>query len=389
MTTYAIGPARDLGARAGLIGEMVAAPAAKEVDERSRFPGEAIDALRNDGQLSALVPTRLGGSGATVSEVASAVCALARHCASTAMVYAMHSVEVACLVRHGGTAYFDDYLRALAHHQLLLASATTEIGTGGDVGKSVCAVERSPGRFHLEKQAPVISYGQYADAILVTARRSPDSPPTDQVMVLCTATDTLLEPTSGWDAMGLRGTCSEGFRIRATGDAANVLPVGFDVISAQTNVPVSHILWSHVWLGLAAEAVHRTRVFVQAAARKDPGTAPPGALRLAELSTVYRQLAALVRHEAKRFDERADDPVALGSLGYAVEMNALKIAASRLAVQVVSSALTICGMSGYREDSPFAMGRLLRDIHSATLMLNNDRLLHANAQMLLVDKSPL
>ena len=36
---------------------------------------------------------------------------------------------------------------------------------------------------HLEKQAPVISYGEYADGVLATARRDPDSPPNDQVLV--------------------------------------------------------------------------------------------------------------------------------------------------------------------------------------------------------------
>lgn len=389
MTTYAVRTAQDLAARASIIGETVAGPSAEDVDTNSRFPRETIEALRNDRQLSALVPERLGGTGASIAQVAAAVSALARHCASSAMIYAMHSIEVACLVRHGATPFFEDYLQELSRKQLLLGSATTEIGTGGDVGRSVCAVEKSGRTYRLEKRAPVISYGNEADAILVTARRSPDSAPTDQVMVLCQAPDSTLEPITGWDVMGFRGTCSTGFLIKAEGTETCVLPTPFGVISTRTNVPVSHILWGHVWLGIAAEATHRARVFVQAEARKDPGSAPPAALRLAELNVLYRQMAACVRYEAQRFDEMSDSHDLLDTLGYGVEMNALKVATSTLVVDIVNRALHVCGMSGYREDSPYRMGRLLRDAEGAALMLNNDRLLRTNAQMLLVDKTPL
>ena len=42
------------------------------------------------------------------------------------------------------------------------------------------------------------------------------------------------------------------------------------------------------------------------------------------------------------------------------------------------SAMRACGLSGYRNDSEFAIGRYLRDILSAPIMINNDRIL-ANA----------
>jgi len=381
--------ALDLAARAARIGAEAAAPFGDEVDAMARFPREAIEALRDDRQLSALVPPHLGGAGATITEVADATSALARHCGSTAMIYAMHQVEVACLVRHGASNFFERYLRDLASRQLLVASATTELGIGGDVRSSACAVHRRGSRYSLEKRAPVISYGQYADAILVTARRGADAPPNDQVMVLCMVPGLRLEPLSGWDTLGFRGTCSAGFHLFAEGDESAVLPVTFDVINERTNLPVSHILWSHVWLGLAAEATHRARRYVQAKARKEPGVVPAGAVRLAELNARYLDMAALVRSAARRYDKICEDPDASFSMDYAIEMNALKVSASTLVVDIVGRALGICGMDGYREDSPFSMGRLLRDAYGAALMLNNDRLLNNNALMLLVDKGQL
>lgn len=389
MTSSLIGSDTELVARAVGIARAVAGPHADEVDANARFPREAIDALREARMLSALVPARLGGGDATVVEVADAVFALARSCASTALIFAMHQVAVACLVRHGTGEHIERFLHDLAERQLLVASATTELGTGGDVSRSICAVERAEGRFHLEKEAPVVSYGGQADAIVVTARRDPESASTDQVMVLCAAPDVALAPLNGWDVMGFRGTCSSGFRILAEGDEAAVLPVGFDVISARTNLPLSHVLWSHVWLGLAAEATERARTHVQRQARKHLGVVPPAAARLAELDAQYRQMASLVRYGALRYEEIADEPEALAALGFAIEMNALKVSASTLVADVVARALGICGMEGYREGSDSSMGRLLRDAHGAALMLNNDRLLGYNAQMLLAEKGPL
>src|SRR4029077_216963 len=123
------------------IGEAVAAPVADAIDRSARFPHEAVAALREERMLGALVPRALGGLGATISEVAASCEALGRSCASTAMIYAMHQIEVACLVRHGlGSSYFRDYLAQLARHEWLIASATSEQGVGGDLRRSACAV---------------------------------------------------------------------------------------------------------------------------------------------------------------------------------------------------------------------------------------------------------
>src|SRR5271154_5607487 len=196
-------PGINLSRQGERIGASVAGPAAPAVDRDARFPIEAFEALRGESLLSVLVPAELGGFGVTIGEAADIVFELGRHCASTAMVYAMHQIQVASIVRHGRSAFFRDYLADVAERQLLLASATTELGVGGDVRTSVCTVERDDaGHIHLEKLAPVISYGEHADGILATARRTPESPPNDQVLVLCRAPGLALEPISGWDTLG-------------------------------------------------------------------------------------------------------------------------------------------------------------------------------------------
>lgn len=378
----------DLARHAAAIAAEFATPAAETVDREARFPVETLSALRAAGMLSALVPVELGGDGASLSAVGAATAAIARACASSAMVFAMHNLQVAMLARHCATEPMRSFVADLVSEQQLLASATTEIGTGGDTRSSVCAVTTAGSRYHLEKQAPVISYGEQADAILVTARRGPDSPPSDQVLVLCRKADVRLTPLSGWDTLGLRGTCSSGFTIVAEGDAADVVPVPFGDIAAETMLPVSHILWSFVWLGIAAEALDRAQRSVQAEARKKPGATPPGAMRLAEVAARYDQLASLVHGAARSFDEIAEDRDALSSLGFTIAMNSLKVGASTLVVDIVNGALGVCGITGYRLDSPYSMGRLLRDALGASLMVSNDRILANNAQLLLMDRTP-
>jgi len=369
------------------ISEGVAAPAADAVDQSARFPHEAVAALREERMLGALVPRALGGLGATISEVAACCEALGRSCASTAMIYAMHQIQVACLVRHGlASPYFREYLAQLAQHEWLIASATSEHGVGGDLRRSVCPVERNDSHIRVIKEAPVISYGEETDDILLTARRASDAAPADQVLVLARKAGIRLTRTGAWDTLGMRGTRSLGFTLEVSGSAEQVVPVPFSDVASQTMLPVAHVLWSAVWLGLASDAVARARAFVRAEARRTPGVVPPAAFRLAEAVAELDSMKATVHGALADFEQHRDDPEALGGLGFAIRMNNLKASASRMAPEIVTRALAVCGISGYRCDSPYSLGRHLRDAHSAALMISNDRVLSANAAMLLVHK---
>ena len=154
------------------------------------------------------MPESLGGGGASLVEMVAAVRAIATHCASSALVLAMHCIEVYNLARHGST----DGLRALASEisadGLLLANANSEVGIGGDVSRSLCFVDTTATPWTVEKQCLAISYGENADVIMATARRDADAAETDQVFIATRRGDFDLDPTSEWDTLGLRGTCS-------------------------------------------------------------------------------------------------------------------------------------------------------------------------------------
>jgi len=371
------------------IGRQVIAPAAADVDRQARFPTEGIGALKELELLSAYVPTELGGMGLTIAEIARLCEILGQYCGSTAMIFAMHQIQVACIVHHGGhSRFFQRYLQDLVTHQYLIASATTEMGIGGDLRSSLCAVERAGDRFTLVKKAPVISYGQAADYILVTARRAPDAPPSDQVHVLVKTSECQLEPLSTWDTLGFRGTCSLGYVLRSSGDADQILPAPFANILSETMHPVSHIVWASLWSGIAGDAVNHARAFVRDEARKNPSIPPTSALRLAEVDSRLQGMRSNIEAAVADYQRRLQlgDPESFRNFAFAIATNNLKLASSELVVDIVSRAMLICGISGYRNDSKHSLGRHLRDAFGAALMVNNDRIMNHNASMLLTHK---
>jgi len=367
--------AADLKARTDVVAG-VAAANAEAVDHEARFPQEAITSARSQRLLGIMVPHELGGEGASVSDVVDVCYMLGRACAATAMVYAMHQTKVACLIRHGrDSAWHARLLRHLGAEQLLLASSTTEGQAGGDVRKSAAAVEQHGSRIALERTATVISYGEHADGIVTTARRSPEAAASDQVLVAFLKQDYSLERIVNWDALGMRGTCSAGFTLKATGEKEQVLPDPYEKIHPQTMMPVAHLAWSGAWTGIAAGAVERARLFVRNAARKADGQLPPGAAHLTRANASLRTLRALVASAARRFEAASYDERALESIDFQTAMNLLKVNASELAIATVMSSLQASGLSGYRNDSEFSIGRHLRDVLSSPIMINNDRIL--------------
>ena len=380
----------ELLASTKTIAREVASLHAPSVDKDGRFPEETFKALREAKLLSTLVPTELGGDGLSMEQLGALCSVLAEGCGSSGMVLAMHHIQVACIARHGlGSEFFRNYLRDLVTHQYLLGSVTSEVGTFGDTRSSVCAIEVSGDRFNLTKDATTVSYGASSDALLITCRRAPDSPPSDQVLVLAKKENYTLKQTTTWDTLGMRGTTSPGFLVTCEGSVAQILPGAFADSSAQSMVPYSHILWSSLWQGIAGDAVQRAAATVRNEARKKPGAVPPTAVRLAEVTTELQAMRHNWQAMAREFD--AIDALDAGgeqlsSLGWALKMNGLKMACSEAGPKIVHRALQITGLLGYKNDSKFTVGRHYRDTLSASLMISNDRIAAKSASLLLVFK---
>jgi acyl-CoA dehydrogenase len=354
----------------------IAATHAVDVDGASRFPAEACAALKEQRLLGVMVSRDLGGEGASIADVADICYLLGQACSSTAMIYAMHQIKVACVTRHmRDNAVLANTMRRLCTEQLLLASSTTEGQAGGNVRSSEAPVEHVDGHIHLERKASVISYGAYADGIVTTARRSADAPGSDQVLVAFLKSDYTLTRLQGWNTLGMRGTCSEGYTLKATGQPGQILPDPYEVIHSQTMVPFAHILWGSVWTGIAASATARAQAFIRQAMRTSNGQLPPGAPQFTKALQTLRTLRGMLANSLRAYERHMGDPKALASMDFQSLITLTKVEASELAVSVVMSAMRACGLSGYRADGDFTLGRHLRDVLSSPIMINNDRIL--------------
>lgn len=381
----------SLLAQARQIAQEIAARHAAEVDQQARFPVETVAALKQAKLLSAYVPAELGGAAASLADLLQICESLGRYCASSAMIFAMHQIQVITLVQHGlHQPWVRDYLRQLVEHQYLIASVTSEVGVGGEMRRSRCAVSGDATLAQLQKDATTISYGAQADGLLVSARRHAEAANNDQVLVMLGKADYQLEQKGPWDTMGMRGTCSPPFLLTAQFKPEQILSVPFGDMAAQTVVPVSHLLWGGCWTGCASAAVNKARAFVRAQARSNPGTVPPTALRLAELVSQLQSMRSAVAanlHEYQNLLAASDAATgALTGIAYSLKMNNLKLQLTETLPQVVAKALMICGILGYKNDSPYTMNRHLRDAYSAPLMVGNDRILATNANLLLILK---
>jgi acyl-CoA dehydrogenase len=254
---------------------------------------------------------------------------------------------------------------------------------------SNCAVETNGDRVSLTKQATVLSYATEADVIMATARRNPSSAGSDQVLIALRRDDYQLDRISEWNTLGMRGTCSEGFVLTATAGVDQIFPKPFHEIAVQSMLATAHVLWGSVWFGIASDALARAHASVRATARRVPPdfAGPlPGAPRLAEATAKLQAFKATLVAHIERFETAKRDDDDLNSNNFTVEMNNLKVMASNMAVDVVREALLVTGIAGYRNDGPYSVGRHLRDVLSAPLMVANDRILANTAGLVVASR---
>lgn len=369
------GSVRSLNERARAAAAVAAAHAA-DVDAAARFPSEAFAEIRKQRLLGMAVPAALEGQGASLAELSEVCFQLGQACASTGLIFAMHQVKVACLFRHTqGSAAIERILRMISQDELLLASSTTEGQAGGNVRSSEAAVEHAGDFVTLERKATVISYGRQADGIVTTARRAADAPATDQVLLVLLKKDYTLERLQSWDTLGMRGTDSEGFTLRARAPSQQILPEPYERIHAQTMVPFAHLLWGSVWAGIAAAATAKAQAFMRNALRQSGGQMPPGAPHFTEAASTLRTLRGVLSSALRSYQTAMSDEKSITALDFQAMITLTKVQVSELAVKAVLASLRACGLSGFRNDSEVSIGRHLRDVLSAPLMINNDRIL--------------
>ena len=105
---------QDLRESVAALSEKKIAPFAQDVDEKSRYPQEAADALQAAGLAAAHVPTEYGGQGADALAAVIIIEEVARVCGSSSLIPAVNKLGSVPLMIAGNNEQKKKYLTQLA-----------------------------------------------------------------------------------------------------------------------------------------------------------------------------------------------------------------------------------------------------------------------------------
>jgi alkylation response protein AidB-like acyl-CoA dehydrogenase len=186
---------------------------ATEAADEDKFVAENFTLLKSSGLVEAGVPAELGGSGATIDELATMLRTLAYHCGSTALAFSMHTHQVAIPAwrwahQKAAAPVVEPLLKRIAKERiLLLSSGGSDWLTGSGRAEKVDGGYKITGR-------KVFSSGVPAGDLLMTGAvlEAEGEPPavlhfgipmnSPQVKILDT-----------WRTLGMRGTGSHDVQI--------------------------------------------------------------------------------------------------------------------------------------------------------------------------------
>ncbi len=145
-------------------------PFAQERDEKAEFPVEAVKKIAELGFMGITIPKEYGGCGLDTVTYVLIVEELARYCASTAIIVAVHNSVAAYPVYLLGTeAQKKKYLFDLASGKKLGAFALTEANAGSDPASIRTTAELKGENHVLNGVKTFITSGGTSDIVIVMA----------------------------------------------------------------------------------------------------------------------------------------------------------------------------------------------------------------------------
>ena len=341
------------------LAQALIAPGAAGIDRESRFPDEQLNALAQVGALGLLVPCDQGGVGAGLVALADVCEAVGGACASTGMVFLMHSVTAATVAGGGGRSAAR-LLEEMASGEVLGTLAFSERGTGAHFYAPELRAERRDGSVFVSGRKSFVTSGGHADAMLVLLQGEGDG--LDCYVVR--RNDSGVRFDGHWEGLGMRGNSSIAVELddvvldrdALIGEAGGGAGLVFGVVA-----PTFLVGLAAVNVGIAQAAL--SEAFEHAKSRRYPDGSS-----LVEVATVQHALAnmdidvraarALLR-EAARLGDHGDE-------GALVPLMEAKVLCTDVAARVTQGALEVCGGQGYTP--ALAIERHLRDARAGAVM---------------------
>lgn len=339
--------------------EQIAAGAA-DVDRDHAFPAAALTSLAESGGLGLVVAKEHGGAGGGLSALAEACETVGAACASSGMVYLMHSVTAATIAGGGG-ANAGAYLQALASGERVGTLAFSERGTGAHFYAPGLEAQPHNGGVRISGRKSFVTSGGHADIYLVLVQSATGDG------LDCFAVERDADGISfdgDWRGMGMAGNSSIALELTDVyaddaariGDAGAGASLVFGVVA-----PFFLVGLASVNVGIAAAAL---KTAANHAANRTYGDGSSLAEvqmiqhLIADMDIAVRSTRLLVREAAALGDA--------GDEGALVPIMEAKVAATETAASVTQRALEVCGGQGYTPSLPIE--RHLRDARAGAVM---------------------
>jgi acyl-CoA dehydrogenase len=304
------------------------------------FPHEVLTEAARRGLTGLLVPEEYGGSGAGHLAFAHFIEAVARECASSAVILDVHvSVATEPIVIFGSAEQKRRYLPRLAAGEWLGAFALTEPGSGSDAAALRTTATRRGDGYVLNGTKAFITNAGAADLYVVMARTG-DAPGAKSITAfLVEATTEGVKPQPPLRKMGLRGSWTAELVLD------DVVVPGHNMLAADgQGFRVAMSALDSGRIGISAQATGIAQGALDAARTFAP--AHPYTTTLADMDALTAASRALYRHAAAMCD--AQQP-------FTAEAAAAKLYATDAAMQVAHAAVELCAPDSASEDHPAAI----------------------------------
>jgi butyryl-CoA dehydrogenase len=330
-------------------------PRAQELDETMEFPRDAIQKMAQLGFMGISIPKEYGGAGLDSVSYTLIIEELAKACASTAIIVAVHNSVCAYPIHLLGTEkQKQNYLIPLAQGKKLGAFALTEPNAGSDPASMETTAELKGKHYLLNGTKIFITSGSSADIVIVMAS-------TNRAKRSRGITSFIVEKgTKGFyvgtkeNKLGIRGsdTCELIFENCAV-PAENVLGTpGDGLVSALTTLDTGRIGVGAQALGVAQGAMEESIKYSMERKQFGRPIADFQAIQwmIADMATEIAAARFLVQRAAWLKDQGRP---------FTLESSMAKLYASEVAMRAATKAIQIHGGYGCMKD--YKVERYFRD----------------------------
>jgi alkylation response protein AidB-like acyl-CoA dehydrogenase len=357
--------ALDHVATAAKIATEIAAPNAADVDSQARFPSQSMSALGGAGLYGLCLPTNAGGKGEGMRAFAGVVEELAGACASTAMIYVMHTAASQAIATSATLTNRESILSEIASGKHLTTLAFSETGSRSQFWAPISKLAESNGNYSTSASKSWVTAAGHADSYVSAAQKSGATSPLESTVYFVRTKAEGVRVTSAFNGLGLRGNDSAPVSLE------NVSVARGDLISAPGEGPkvILEIVLPWFAIGSAAMANGICRVAVQrtiehlvSAGFEHDGSKlrdlPNLRARLAEMSVRTEQSRSLLGHTL----DQIETPSEVTPL-FVLQS---RLAALQAAVDVTDLAMKTCGGAAFSRH--LAIERLFRDARAGWVM---------------------